>query len=166
MARLNGLVTINRRGIYWQLIDVGGPDVLTIAVSNQTPASLKDLLRRATVPGFWPPEGNEYGLWTIDLDVMREHANMALPSSGFPPWVSGKVLVQPSVGGSSSFRHNPGNAGVGPPHPRSSKYRPPRAWIGPIQGHRGGAMRLPKLLLIGYFSEGRAWVRSATVRIR
>jgi hypothetical protein len=38
-------------------------------------------------------------LWTIDLDVMREHANMALPSSGFPPWVSGKVLVQPSVEG-------------------------------------------------------------------
>ena len=24
---------------------------------------------------------------------------MALPSSGFPPWVSGKVLVQPSVEG-------------------------------------------------------------------
>ena len=52
MARLNGLVTSGRRGVYWQLIDVGGPDVLTIAVSNQTPASLKDLLRRATVPGF------------------------------------------------------------------------------------------------------------------
>jgi hypothetical protein len=99
MARLNGLVTISRRGVYWQLIDVGGPDVLTIAVSNQTPASLKDLLRRATVPGFWPPEGNEYGLWTIALDVMREHANIALSSSsrGFPPWVGGKVLVQPSV---------------------------------------------------------------------
>jgi hypothetical protein len=97
MARLNGLVTISRRGVYWQLIDVGGPDVLTIAVSNQTPASLKDVLRRATVPGFWPPEGNEYGLWTIDLDVMREHANKALSSSsGFPPWVGGKVLVQPS----------------------------------------------------------------------
>jgi DICT domain-containing protein len=100
MARLNALVTSSRRGVYWQLIDVGGPDVLTIAVSNQTPESLKDLLRRATVPGFWPPEGNEYGLWTIDLDVMREHANIALSSSsGFPPWVGGKVLVQPSVEG-------------------------------------------------------------------
>jgi len=98
MARLNGLVTISRRGVYWQLIDVGGTDVLTIAVSNQTPGSLKDLLRRATVPGFWPPEGNEFGLWTIDLDVMREHANKALASSsGFPPWVSGKVSLQTSA---------------------------------------------------------------------
>jgi hypothetical protein len=100
MARLNGLVTNSGQGVYWQLIDVGGPDVLTIAVSNQTPGSLKDLLRRATVPGFWPPEGNEYGLWTIDLDVMSEHANIAMSSSsGFPPWVGGKVLVQPSVEG-------------------------------------------------------------------
>jgi hypothetical protein len=97
MARLNGLVTTSGRGVYWQLIDVGGPDVLTIAVSNQTPASLKELLRRAPVPGFWPPEGNEYGLWTIDLDVMREHANKAMNVSGFPPWVSGKVSLQPSV---------------------------------------------------------------------
>jgi len=97
MARLNGLATSSGRGVYWQLIDVGGPDVLTIAVSNQTPGSLKELLRRATVPGFWPPEGNEYGLWTIDLDVMREHANKAMTSSRFPPWVSGKVSVRPSV---------------------------------------------------------------------
>jgi hypothetical protein len=100
VAKLNGLVTSSRRGVYWQLIDVGGPDVLTIAVSNQKPESHKDLLRRATVRGFWPSEGNEYGLWTIDLDVKREHANIALSSSnGFPPWVGGKVLVQPSVEG-------------------------------------------------------------------
>jgi hypothetical protein len=97
MTRLNGLVTSSRRGVYWQLIDVGGPKVLTIAVSNETPGSLKDLIRRATVPGFWPPQVNEYGLWTIDLDVMREHANKAMTSSGFPPWVSGKVSVEPSV---------------------------------------------------------------------
>src|SRR5215212_6705702 len=97
MARLNGLATSSGRGVYWQLIDVGGSDVLTIAVSNQTPGSLKELLRRATVPGFWPPEGSEYGLWTIDLDVMREHANTVITSSGFASWVSGKVSVQPAV---------------------------------------------------------------------
>jgi hypothetical protein len=97
MARLNGLVTSSGRGVYWQLIDVGGPDALTIAVSNQTPASLKELLRRATVPGFWPPEGDEYGPWTIDLDVMREHANRAMIGSRFPPWVGGKVSLQPSA---------------------------------------------------------------------
>ena len=97
MARLNGLVTASGRGIYWQLIDVGGPGVLTIAVSKQTPASLKDLLKRTTAPGFWPPEGSEYGLWTIDLDVMREHANIAETSSGFPSWVGGKVNAPPSV---------------------------------------------------------------------
>jgi hypothetical protein len=62
MARLNGLATSSGRGVYWQLIDVGGPDVLTIAVN-----------------------------------VMREHANKAMTSSRFPPWVSGKVSVRPSV---------------------------------------------------------------------
>jgi hypothetical protein len=109
MARLNGIMTRDGRGVYWQLINEGGPEVLTIAVSNQTPRSLKDLLRRATVPGFWPPEGNEYGPWTIDLDVMREHANKAMPSNSFSRWVGGKVIVQPSVeGGVVRFDITPG----------------------------------------------------------
>ncbi len=100
MARLNGLATVSGRGIAWQLIDAGGPDVLTIAVSNQTPRSLKALLRAATVPGIWPPE-DEYEAWTFDLDVMREHANAEYTSSGFPSWVGGRVSVRPSVEGTS-----------------------------------------------------------------
>jgi hypothetical protein len=99
MARLNGIQTADDRGIYWQLNDAGGPDVLTIAFSNQTPESLKDFLKRANMPGFRPPEGDEYGEWIIDLDVMREHANIAETSSGFPPWVGGKVGAEPSVHG-------------------------------------------------------------------
>jgi hypothetical protein len=71
MARLNGLVTVSGRGVYWQLIDYGGPDVLTIAVANQTPHTLKELLRAATVPGIWAPE-EEYEAWTINLDVMKD----------------------------------------------------------------------------------------------
>ena len=120
MARLNGLVTSSRRGIYWQLIDVGGPDVLTIAVSNQTPGSLKDLLRRATVPGFWPPEGNEYGLWYRPGcdERTREHSVVLLQRlSALGRRQGPRAAV--SRGGSSSVRHNPGNAGVGPPHPQS-----------------------------------------------
>jgi hypothetical protein len=99
MARLNGLVTISRRGVYWQLIDYGGPDVLTIAVANQTPQSLKELLRAATVPGIWAPEDAEYEPWTFDLDVMKEHANTENTSSGFPSWVGGRVSAQPSTTG-------------------------------------------------------------------
>jgi hypothetical protein len=79
MARLNGLVTSSRRGVYWQLIDVGGPDVLTIAVSNQTPGSLKDLLRRATVSGFWP--ANFFASYGATRLAVTRGSNVAVTTS-------------------------------------------------------------------------------------
>jgi len=92
------MVAISGRGIYWQLIDAGGPNKLTIAVSSQTPESLKDILRQTDAPAFLrPPEGDGNGAWIIDLDLMREIAHAEGTSSGFPSWVGGKVSVEPSA---------------------------------------------------------------------
>ena len=108
MARLNGLVTVSGRGVYWQLIDAGGPDVLTIAVPGQTPQSLKYLVRAATVPWIRPPE-DEYREWTFELDVMKEHANTEGTSSGFPSWIGGRVSARPAMsGGGVRFDITPG----------------------------------------------------------
>jgi hypothetical protein len=98
MAWLNSPVTASGRGVYWHLIDIGGPDVLTIAVNGQTPQSLKNLVRTANVVWIGPPE-DEYGEWMIDLDVMQEHANTEGTSSGFPSWVGGRVGARPSMSG-------------------------------------------------------------------
>lgn len=97
MARLNGLVTVSGRGIYWQLIDAGGPEVLTVAVGGPTLEEFKELLKVANVRGFWPPE-DDGDAWTIDLDIMNEHANAEGTSSGFPGWARGRVSVKPSSG--------------------------------------------------------------------
>lgn len=106
MARLNGLTTISGRGIYWQLIDHGGPDVLTIAVPGQTPGSFKETLKAATVPWIRAPEDADES-WTFDLDVMKQHAHTEDASSGFPTWVGGQAKAQPSSVRGVSFDITP-----------------------------------------------------------
>ena len=106
MARLNGLTTISGRGIYWQLIDHGGSDVLTIAVPGQTPGSFKEALQSATVPWIRPPK-DAHESWTFDLDAMKEHAHTENTPGGFPNWVGGRVEVQPSSVGSAIFDITP-----------------------------------------------------------
>lgn len=89
-------MTVSGCGIYWQLMDAGGSEILTIAVGGPTLEEFKDVLKAANVGGIWPPEDENEG-WTIGVDIMSEHANTEETLSGFPTWARGKVRVRPAA---------------------------------------------------------------------
>lgn len=109
MPRINGLVPVGGKNIYWQMIDPPGVgrDELVIAVPRYTLESVLDIWRFGDVDWIGIPE-NLSSKWVFDLDRLRERLDQDL-SQGFPEWVRGKAAVAPNPGGGVMFEVTPGD---------------------------------------------------------
>ncbi len=98
MPRINGLVPIGRRSIFWQMIDPGerNKDLLVVAVPGETLESVLEIWRFGAIDWIGIPE-DLHAPWIFDLDAIREGLDQDL-SAGFPGWARGKASVPPRGG--------------------------------------------------------------------
>ena len=100
MVGLVGMQGISGGGVYWQITQLGDPNVLTMVFPERvaTDATMLDV----SLPEVFGQEA-----WTIDFDAVREHLHPET-SSHFPAWARGQVRATPSeVGPSVRFDITP-----------------------------------------------------------
>ena len=94
VPRVNGIVPVGGRSIYWQMQDLheGNYEKLVVYLG----AAQDDFLRIwefGAIEWVVPPE-NLNGPWMFDQDRAREQVNVEY-SSGFPEWARGKASAPP-----------------------------------------------------------------------
>jgi hypothetical protein len=93
MVGLVGIQGISGGGVYWQVTQLGNPDVLTMVFPERVATD-------ATIPDVSLPEVVGQEDWTLDFDAVREHLHPET-SSHFPDWARGQVRATPSELGPS-----------------------------------------------------------------
>ena len=87
MAVLVGHRGISGAGVYWQITQLGDPDVLTMVFPEQVATD-------AAVPDVSLPEVVGQEAWTLDFDAVRAHLE-SQSSSHFPAWARARLAQRP-----------------------------------------------------------------------